>query len=80
MHVMRRMDITSENQDLARTACMQKCKSKLLALLYPSQDTNRLKEMLRKRLEDKELMEEELKELTHARRTADLVLGYGKKQ
>jgi ATP-dependent Lhr-like helicase len=50
-----------------------------LALLYPNQDAKRLREVLMKRREGKELAEEELKDLTHARRTADLVLSYGKK-
>jgi ATP-dependent Lhr-like helicase len=59
-------------------AC-EKCGSKLLALLYPSQNANRLNELLKKRREAREFSEEELKELTNARRTADLVLSYGKK-
>lgn len=57
----------------------EKCGSRLLALLYPSQDANRLKGILKKRLEGKELTEEELKDLAHARRTADLIMSYGKK-
>jgi ATP-dependent Lhr-like helicase len=57
----------------------EKCESKLLALLYPSQDANRLRELLKKRREAKVFSEEELKELTNARRTADLILSYGKK-
>jgi ATP-dependent Lhr-like helicase len=56
-----------------------KCKSRLLALLYPSQDADHIGEVLKKRREGKEVSEEELKELTHARRTADQVLSYGKK-
>jgi ATP-dependent Lhr-like helicase len=59
-------------------AC-EKCGSKLLALLYPTQNANRLNELLKKRREAREFSEEELKELTNARRTADLVLSYGKK-
>jgi ATP-dependent Lhr-like helicase len=59
-------------------AC-QKCGSRLLALLYSSQDAEHIREILKKRREGKELAEEELKELTHARRTADLVLSYGRK-
>jgi ATP-dependent Lhr-like helicase len=55
-----------------------KCGSRLLALLYPSQDPNRLKETLLKRRENAELMAEDLKELTQARRKADLILSYGK--
>jgi ATP-dependent Lhr-like helicase len=34
---------------------------------------------LKRRHEGKELSDDELKELTHARRTADLVLSYGRK-
>ncbi len=57
----------------------EKCNSQLLALLYPRQDANRLRELLKRRREGKELADIELKELTEARRTADLVLSYGKK-
>ncbi len=56
-----------------------KCRSKLLSLMYFSQDARLLAEVLKKRREGKELSEEELKELTQARRKADLVLSYGKK-
>jgi ATP-dependent Lhr-like helicase len=61
-----------------QTACA-KCGSGLLAPLYFSQDAKQLLQTLEKRRENKELTEEELKELTHARRKADLVLSYGKK-
>ena len=57
----------------------EKCKSKLLALIRPNQNPTVIREILKKRLGDKELTEEELKDLTHARRTADLTLSYGKK-
>jgi ATP-dependent Lhr-like helicase len=56
-----------------------KCGSRLLTLMYFGQDAKRLAEVLKKRREGKELAEEELKELTQARRKADLVLSYGKK-
>jgi ATP-dependent Lhr-like helicase len=56
-----------------------KCGSGLLALMYFSQDAQRLAEALRKRREGRELSEDELKELTSARRKADLILSYGKK-
>jgi ATP-dependent Lhr-like helicase len=56
-----------------------KCGSRLLALMYFSQDAKRLAEVLKRRREGKELCEEELKELTQARRKADLILSYGKK-
>ena len=55
-----------------------KCGSKLLAPLYFSQDAGHVQEILQKRQEGKELVEEHLKELTNVRRMADLVLSYGK--
>jgi ATP-dependent Lhr-like helicase len=55
-----------------------KCGSRLLALLYRNQDANHLKDALRRRREHEPLSEEELKELTQARRKADLILSYGK--
>jgi ATP-dependent Lhr-like helicase len=56
-----------------------KCGSGLLAPLYSSQDAEHLAQVLKKRREDKELLEDELKELTQARRAADLTLSYGRK-
>ncbi len=56
-----------------------KCGSQLLALMYFSQDSQRLAEILQKRREGKQLAEDELKELSQARRKADLILSYGKK-
>ncbi len=56
-----------------------KCRSRLLAPLYPSQDSIRVRELLKKRREGGELSKDQLRELTHARRSADLVLSYGKK-
>jgi ATP-dependent Lhr-like helicase len=55
-----------------------KCGSRLLSLLYPSQDVEHLKNALRRRREGEALSEDELKELTQARRKADLILSYGK--
>jgi ATP-dependent Lhr-like helicase len=66
-------------RNLPENPSCEKCESKLLALLYPNQDAKRIREILKKRREGKELTEEELKDLTHARRTADLILSYGKK-
>jgi ATP-dependent Lhr-like helicase len=68
-----------KTRDLPEHPSCEKCGSRLLALLYPSQDSNRLRELLKKRREAKQFSEEELKELTNARRTADLILSYGKK-
>ncbi|MBS7621278.1 hypothetical protein KEJ32_04110 [Candidatus Bathyarchaeota archaeon] len=56
-----------------------KCGSRLLALLYPSQEAKHLREILGKRRMGKSLTNEDLKEIAHARRTADLILSYGKK-
>jgi ATP-dependent Lhr-like helicase len=57
----------------------EKCRAKLLALVRFNQDAKSLQKILQKRLENKELTEEELKDLTYARHTADLILSYGKK-
>ncbi|MGQ9531115.1 MAG: hypothetical protein ACUVTC_06745, partial [Candidatus Bathycorpusculaceae bacterium] len=66
-------------RDLPEQPACKKCGSKLLALLYPKQDVSCLRELLKKRREAKKFTEEELKELTNARRTADLILSYGKR-
>ncbi|MGQ9506797.1 MAG: helicase-related protein, partial [Candidatus Bathycorpusculaceae bacterium] len=66
-------------RDLPEQPACERCGSRLLALLHPKQDVNHLKELLKRRREAKEFSEEELKELTNARRTADLILSYGKK-
>jgi ATP-dependent Lhr-like helicase len=55
-----------------------RCGSGLLALLYPSQHLLHLQDALGRRLKGKELSEDELKEVSQARRKADLVLSYGK--
>jgi ATP-dependent Lhr-like helicase len=65
-------------RDLSQEPACEKCGSKLLAVLYRSQDADHLRETLKKRREGKDLTEEELRELTKARREADLVLSYGK--
>ncbi len=65
-------------KDLPDEPHCEKCNSKLLTMLYPSQDLNRLKTDLKSRREGKPLTDEELKELTQARRKADLILSYGK--
>jgi ATP-dependent Lhr-like helicase len=55
-----------------------KCGSGLVASLKWQQDLTRLKDILRSRLRGDQLNEEEVKELSNVRRTADLVLSYGK--
>ena len=64
---------------LSEQPTCEKCGSRLLALLYPNQEAKRLMEILRKRRDGKTLTEEELREISHARRTADLILSYGRK-
>jgi ATP-dependent Lhr-like helicase len=54
------------------------CGSRLLTLLYPSQNPEKLKADLQKRRNGETLNPDELKELTQARRKADLILSYGK--
>ena len=51
----------------------------MLADLHPIQDPKALIDILRRRLKGKELSREELDQLMHARRTADMVLSHGKK-
>jgi ATP-dependent helicase Lhr and Lhr-like helicase len=65
-------------KDLPADLECENCHSHLITLLYPSQNAAKLVEDLRKRREGKELAPEELKELSNARRKADLVLSYGK--
>jgi len=65
-------------RDLPKEPECAKCHSHLLTLLYPTQDADKLKQLLRKRRDGRDIFEEELKELTQARRKADLVLSYGR--
>ncbi len=65
-------------KDMPETPTCGNCGSQLVTLLYRTQNANRLREMLRRRREGGALTEEELKELSQARRKADLILSYGK--
>jgi ATP-dependent Lhr-like helicase len=65
-------------KDLAEKPTCKKCRSNLVTLLYHGQDASRLKGYLQKRRKGEALSDEELKELSQARRKADLVLSYGK--
>jgi ATP-dependent Lhr-like helicase len=65
-------------KDLPEAPQCGNCNSRLLTLLYFSQDIEKLKRDLKKRREGKELTPEELKDLSIARRKADLILSYGK--
>jgi len=55
-----------------------KCGAGLLTSVRRHHDLERLKDLFRRRLKGEQLNDEELKELSRARRTADLVLSYGK--
>jgi len=66
-------------REIADRLTCKKCGSGLLADLHPIQDPKMLIDILKRRLKGKELTPEELEQLTHARRTADLVLSHGKK-
>ena len=61
-----------------RLVC-ERCGSSLLADLRFGRDPKTIREIVKRRQEGKQLSPEELEELTHTRRTADLVLSYGKK-
>ncbi len=65
-------------RDLSEEPRCGNCGSGLLAPLYRSQDLAHLQDALKRRREGKELLPEELKELSQARRKADLILSYGK--
>lgn len=65
-------------KDLPEEPKCGKCGSRLLTLLYPSQHVSHLNDTLNRRREGKDLSEEELRELSQARRKADLVLSYGR--
>src|SRR4030067_3617379 len=56
-------------KDLPDEPKCEKCGSRLLTLLYPSQHVLHLKDSLQRRREGKDFSEEELKELSQARRT-----------
>ena len=57
----------------------EKCGSGLLACLRFQENPEKLRDILERRLKGEELIEEDLEQLTHARRTADLILSHGKK-
>jgi ATP-dependent Lhr-like helicase len=65
-------------KDLPEEPKCGNCGSRLLALVYPGQNVEKLRTDLQKRREGKELSSEELKELSVARRKADLILSYGR--
>ncbi len=66
-------------RDLPEKPVCKRCGSGLLAKLIHKQDPRTLFNLLRQRQEGKELTPEKLDPLIYARRTADLVLSYGRK-
>ncbi len=66
-------------RELPERPVCEKCGAGLLACLRLDQDPHMLRESLKQRLGGKELTEEQLEQLTYARRTADLALSYGRK-
>jgi len=66
-------------RDLPERPVCKKCGIGLLAVLKRKENADRLRSTLKRRLRGEELSEEELRELSIARRKADLVLRYGKK-
>jgi len=66
-------------RELPERLTCEKCGAGLLACLRLDQDFNKLRDILRRRREGKELAKEELEQLTYARRTADLILSHGKR-
>jgi ATP-dependent Lhr-like helicase len=74
-------NVTAEKRvrELPENPKCDKCSEKLLAPLYIYQDPNQLLDILKRRKAGEKLIAEELEQLAHARRTADLILSYGKK-
>ena len=66
-------------KDLPENPVCEKCGSGLMARLMRRQDPNVLQSLVKKRKEGKQLTSDELDELIYARRTADLILSYGRK-
>jgi ATP-dependent helicase Lhr and Lhr-like helicase len=65
-------------KDVAEEPKCGRCGSGLLASLYTGQHVIHLQDALRRRRKGEELSDDELKELSQARRKADLILSYGK--
>jgi ATP-dependent Lhr-like helicase len=73
-------DWTAETRvhDLQEKPVCEKCGAGLLTSLRRKEDVEKLTEFLNRRIRKEQLTEEELKELSNARRAADLTLSYGK--
>ncbi len=66
-------------RDLPEKPSCKKCGSGLLAKLMFRQDADTLRGLMKQRQEGKKLAPEELDDVIYARRTADLILSYGKR-
>jgi len=66
-------------RELPEKPTCEKCGERLLASLYQYQDSNQILSILNRRKAGEKLVAEELEQLAHARRTADLILSHGKK-
>ncbi len=66
-------------RELPENPVCEKCGNGLLACLRIHQDPKKLGDILKRRRKGKELVDEDLEQLTHARRTADLILSHGRK-
>ena len=66
-------------RDLPENPACEECGAGLLACLRFDQDPEKLREILERRTKGEEVGEEDLEQLTHARRTADLILSHGKR-
>ncbi|UCE95948.1 MAG: DEAD/DEAH box helicase [Candidatus Bathyarchaeota archaeon] len=66
-------------RDLSEKPICKKCGSGLLAKLMRRQDPKVMWNLMKQRQDGREVTPEELEELTYIRRTADLILSYGKR-
>ncbi len=74
----REWTIETRVRDITEKPVCEKCGAGLLTSLRRMEDVEKLKGILNRRIMKEHLSEEELKELSNARRAADLTLSYGK--
>ncbi|MDW8048965.1 MAG: DEAD/DEAH box helicase [Nitrososphaerota archaeon] len=66
-------------RDIPERPICERCGSGLIACLKKGQDPTRLKGILSRRMSGEKLGDDDVKELSNARRSADLVLSYGRR-
>jgi ATP-dependent Lhr-like helicase len=66
-------------RELSDTPTCENCGSKLLAMMKRKQDPIQFQSLLKKWMQGKELFGDEEDQLIHGRKTADMILSYGKK-